>query len=431
MTIPVKLFSRLNFFILLLCGIGIQKSVNAQESKVNWKKDIQYLKKELPKQHKNLFSKITRESFNTSLDSITTSMEQYQTDIEKILAIQEQVIRIGDAHTGLGFYQILNPNYTFPIQVKWFADGPFISSIAESNGAHLGKKISAIGHIPWKEVVARLSALFVIDNEACILNSIPPLLPYGEVLKYYGLANCDSVCITVSDKNNHMEDVWLYSRKLVPFSKNNLLVLEPIKKNLIYKKQKEIFWFDYNEMDSLLYFQYNKCWSRELELIYGNKQKAGLLPSFNEIVDSLFLYINNGRVKNFVIDFRFNAGGSSLQGSQLAAKVAGNEKINRKGKLYIVTGRKTFSSAVINVMDFKKATHAIIIGEPTEGKPNHFGEVRSFKLPNSGLKVFYSTKYFYSEQGNVDSIYPDIDSRETFDFYMQGIDPVLQTIIGL
>ena len=39
-------------------------------------------------------------------------------------------------------------------------------------------------------------------------------------------------------------------------------------------------------------------------------------------------------------------------------------------------------------------TEAIFIGEPTGGRPNHFGEVKSFNLPNSGLSVRYSTKYF-------------------------------------
>jgi C-terminal processing protease CtpA/Prc len=76
--------------------------------------------------------------------------------------------------------------------------------------------------------------------------------------------------------------------------------------------------------------------------------------------------------------------------------------------LYVIIGRHTFSSAILNAIDLKQKAGAVLIGEPTSGKPNHYGEVRSITLPYSGKKLNYSTKYFSTYQQDTDSLYPDV-----------------------
>ena len=79
---------------------------------------------------------------------------------------------------------------------------------------------------------------------------------------------------------------------------------------------------------------------------------------------------------------------------------------------------------------FKKDKHnwCIFVGEETGGKPNHFGEVRSFKLPNSGLEVSYSTKYFKKSDKYINSFTPDYIIKESFVDLKKGIDPVYDWI---
>ena len=38
-------------------------------------------------------------------------------------------------------------------------------------------------------------------------------------------------------------------------------------------------------------------------------------------------------------------------------------------------------------LSLKEKAGALLVGEPTGGKPSHFGEVKSFELPVSGLSV--------------------------------------------
>lgn len=72
--------------------------------------------------------------------------------------------------------------------------------------------------------------------------------------------------------------------------------------------------------------------------------------------------------------------------------------------------------------------YGIFIGEETSGKPNHFGEVKSFQLPNSGIRVNYSTKYFKRTDENVSTIRPDIKLEPGFSDFVSGIDPAYEWI---
>lgn len=64
-----------------------------------------------------------------------------------------------------------------------------------------------------------------------------------------------------------------------------------------------------------------------------------------------------------------------------------------KGKVYLITGPATFSSAV-QLADAVKQYHmATIIGEPTGENTNDFGEVYKFDLSNSKLQIQLTTTF--------------------------------------
>ena len=72
---------------------------------------------------------------------------------------------------------------------------------------------------------------------------------------------------------------------------------------------------------------------------------------------------------------------------------------------------------------------AVLIGEPTGGKPNHFGALGSFVLPNSQLAISHSTKTFVKVDGDPDSVYPDVlVELDSADFFA-GHDRVLEAAL--
>jgi len=83
----------------------------------------------------------------------------------------------------------------------------------------------------------------------------------------------------------------------------------------------------------------------------------------------------------------------------------------------------------------KEKVESVIIDlrfNPTGQKPNAFGEVKSFHLPNSRIEVHHSTKYWTRIKGSdPDALYPDVPVEMTFHQYTQGIDPVLQKALTI
>ncbi|NMA52753.1 MAG: peptidase S41, partial [Peptococcaceae bacterium] len=98
------------------------------------------------------------------------------------------------------------------------------------------------------------------------------------------------------------------------------------------------------------------------------------------------------------------------------------------GRLYVIIGRGTYSSAVLNAVRLKKETNASFVGEATGGEPNHYGEVKQFTLPNSEKPIRYSTKYFKWLDEDTNTLEPDMVIEETFAAYRAGVDPVTEWI---
>lgn len=97
--------------------------------------------------------------------------------------------------------------------------------------------------------------------------------------------------------------------------------------------------------------------------------------------------------------------------------------------LFVIIGRQTFSSALLNTLDLKKSTKATFVGEATGGKPNHYGEVRQLYLPNTGITIGYSTKRFINSLEDVPSMLPDVTIEPSFEAFTNGQDPVLDWIL--
>lgn len=211
-------------------------------------------------------------------------------------------------------------------------------------------------------------------------------------------------------------------------TRQNRKMYKPDSLALCFRNERAFFIDYYQTTDNIYYLQYNRCWSKELELRYGNAQNAEKMPSFKDFEEKVFQTLDKNSIDKIVFDIRFNGGGNSSQGTEFIEKFAKLLEKNKNTKIYVILGRNTFSSAILNAMDFKRMTNAIFIGEETSGKPNHFGEVKSFQLPGSGIRVNYSTKYFKRTDENVSTISPDIKLEPGFSDFVSGIDPAYEWV---
>jgi hypothetical protein len=410
--------------VMLLCSTSSAQKDKSQA----WKSDIEYLRSELPKRHKNLFFKIDKTTFERKVDELSNTLSS-KTDSEIVISLQQIIAEMGDDHTGIDYQRILQSSGILPLTLYWFSDGLYVLATLDKYESALGKRITAVNGVPIVEVTARLSSLLAKTNDALIKHRIPNMLPSIALLRHFKITDSNSARIDFVDPNGGKKNLLIEELDYKAIGPNVRFVgFTPKSYPMSWSNQRSMFWSRFLEDDGILYVQYNRCWSKELEEQNGLKARAEKMPSFEAFSSQILADMKKAEVRKFVFDMRFNPGGSSPQGTELAKEVSEIDNINQHGKIFVVIGKRTYSSAVINAIDFKNHTEAILVGEPTSGKPNHFGEVNKFKLPCSGLSVSYSTKYFKYLEEDPDSLMPDIAVETTFNDFASGKDPVLDTI---
>jgi tetratricopeptide (TPR) repeat protein len=141
-------------------------------------------------------------------------------------------------------------------------------------------------------------------------------------------------------------------------------------------------------------------------------------------------FIAANPVEKLIIDLRSNGGGNNGLNRPVVIGLI-KSKIDERGRLFVITGRQTFSAAQNFVNELEKYTNAIFIGEPTAGHPNHYGDNRTFTLPNSKLEARVSTLYWQDMDPRDARPWtaPEVAAELSSDDYRTGRDPVMQAVL--
>jgi tetratricopeptide (TPR) repeat protein len=185
------------------------------------------------------------------------------------------------------------------------------------------------------------------------------------------------------------------------------------------KSPENYFWFEYVEDSRTVYVQYNEVANKTDESVADFSKR-------------LFAFVDTHPVDRFVLDLRWNTGGNNYLNKPLLLGIIKSNKIDQRGKLFTIIGRRTFSAAQNLVNDLEKYTNTLFVGEPTAGNPNFYGDAARIELPNSGIVVRASTLWWQ-----------DLDSRDTRKWtgphiaieltsedYRTDSDPVMKTILS-
>jgi hypothetical protein len=411
-------------FSLLIVGVVLSLTIYSQNEKIDWNTDLDYLVKELSEKHYNFFTVKSKEDFLSGINAIKQESKN-PNDFQVALKAQQLIAKFGDSHTMLNFNLLLNPNQILPIHLFWTSDGLYVLHTTPENEKILGSQVLSINNVPITTVIDSLSTLFAVDNQAMVKSLIPQTIPSLQILEYFGFANTEQVILGLKTETNQNQT---YILKASLMNRNNRVSFKPDSLAFSAKNENQVFTDFYYPDEKIYYILYNKCLSKEIALEYGNKEMAENLPSFKEFEEKAFNTLANESVIKIIFDMRYNGGGSSAQGTAFIEKLAKFLESNSTIKIYVVLGRATFSSAILNAMDFKRLTNSVFVGEETAGKPNHFGEVKSFQLLTSKLSVNYSTKYFKVTDEDVNTITPDVKIEMSFSDFMKGIDPVYEWV---
>jgi len=319
----------------------------------------------------------------------------------------------GDSHTRLGF----RPKIAFPLSFYWFKEGIFCVQALPEYRQALGCRLLSIEQKPIGDIIKTLSPAIPHENRSQLRKSVTGYLVFAEMLHGAGII-ADPAGTVYSLENRRGEPLELEMPSVsMKSGRRPVSAVGPDTPLPLYRKyQKSIYDFEYLPAYKTMYVIYNSCRERPDK-------------PFSRFVEEVFETVDQKNAERFVIDLRNNGGGNSAVFDPMIEELVGREDLNRKDRLYVIVGRSTFSSAVLNVVQLRNRTRATFVGEPSGGKPNHFGEVKIFFLKNSKLPVTYSTKYFSISKQDTDAVYPDIAVDFSHEDFINHRDPVLERIL--
>ena len=394
--------------------------------------DLNFVSTQLPALHPNFFHQSNRPTFNQAVAELTAKISN-ATDSEFYTGLVKLVAMAGDGHTSIATSSA--PFQFFPLQLRWFPDGVFVTGASDAYSQALGTQLIRVGNTPIADAMRQLAGVIPHENDAWLLDVIGNSLINQTLLQGLGLLPASGASPLAFRKPGGDEFTLQLDTALAPLANAIREDQGPIP---LYQQSADLnYWYTYSAENRMLYFRYNSCAN-----IPGNP--------FATFVTSLFATLDNNPVDTFVFDIRSNSGGDSGIVAPLFNGLASRFSTlsaNPQFRIYDVFNGGTFSSGLMNAEDLlipypesipgpnrnvNLSTRVTSIGQPSGGKPSHYGNPTGFLLPGSNIRGKVSTRLFPLPSGFTDtpSLYPSITVELRSTDYFARFDPVMAAILG-
>ena len=372
-----------------------------------WKDDVAFLGSELTKRHRDPYHFIPEERLQGAIAKLLDQIPTMRSVDDIVVGIHRITTAIGDGHTSLVTDQLYR---SFPLETFWFGSELRVIRTGPSLSDALGARIVRIGEHPIRRACDLLRPLvqqaenewFALHKSARLCTFAGPLLVQGILERgkppEFTFVHDDGRTITL-DPGEAMDaslDDWLDVRRTPPPTLQN---------------PREALWYTVLDDASTVYASF-----------YSYRDIESNAADLWRLVDAK-------HPRRLVLDMRQNGGGNFALGRQHLVYEAGfRPHVNRTGRLFVITGRATFSAAMVNAVDFRRETEAIIVGEPPGARPTGYQELAQFSLPHSGLRVNCSTHFYRFQDGEGTAVLPDKRIDPDWEAYKAGRDPVMEWI---
>lgn len=372
-----------------------------------WQEDVNYFKEQMIKKHKNAFHHVSKGEYEKDIEQLYRDVPALK-DHQVIVRLMQITAKIGDGHTGVHLPASFK---RYPVRFNYFGDDLYVIAATAPYKDALGARLIKIGEFGLAEINKRLATVISQDeNKWYTMSTVPAFLNIPEIVTGLGLASdYNHVSFTFLDSMNKEIQIEL---EPVPAGQDAGFIPVNNVRPLFLREINNPFWFTYLEDINAVYLSFKKY------------------DDINQHIRKLFDFIDEKKATRLIVDLRLNGGGDFYKGRMLISRIKEYNIINQKGNLFVITGRRTFSAAMVNSIDFKKETNAIILGEPPGEKPNSYSENDEMKLPNSKLVVSYSTRYYQFLDVDTPAFEPDIRIDPAWKYFKEGRDPVMEWIIS-
>ncbi len=386
-----------------------------------WRFDIAFAAAEIKRIHIEPFRVVSERVFDNAVRALSQRVSSLS-DNEIIVGLFRLFAMIGDGHTLLFFPE--SGRYAFhrlPIYLEEFKEGFFVTATTAEHRALLGAKVTRIGHAVIDFAAEKMNAIMAGDNRLGQRRYLPLALTYAELLHGLRLTDrSDSISIdAISPKGEPLHTV------LFPLAHNDSQkfiganTADGQTPPLWLKNESTPYWFEWLPDRRTVFFQFN-----------ANEQMSS--ENFEAFTRRLFSFIETHDVAKLVVDLRHNDGGTNLINRYLVLGIIQSAKINRRGALFVMISRQTFSAAMNLAADLERWTNAIFVGEPTGSSPNFVGDTTRIVLPYSELRGSASNNRWQNALAFDDRTWigPQFLYEPTFADWLANRDPALDAVLA-
>ena len=406
---------------LLFLALALAAPVRPQETERvdSWTEDILQIVEELPRLHPDPWFGIPQEEFETEVDVLLGKLEelsdaQVTVELMRLFALISRAGR--DGHSGIW------PIHArlLPIRVYSFSDGWFVVGASDEHGELVGSHLVAVGGVPVEEACARLAPLLTRDNEWNLRLKLSMALTTPEVLHGVGITpDAEKASVLLSTSAGVERTVELHATEHLTFEQHFALPARPGVRWL--EGREHAYRMEVLPGSRALYVQYNQIVPRAAD--------GRTLADF---ADELVRTFEGRELERVIVDLRSNGGGDNTTFGPMIRALQ-QPALARPGALYGLIGRETFSAAGNFAAALERETGAILVGEPTGGGPNQYGDARTLPLAHHPeLLVRISTRYHvFGEPDDARlATDPDVLVELSSADYFAGRDPVLERALA-
>lgn len=315
-----------------------------------------------------------------------------------------------DQHTFVRAPQIVIDNYlVYPINLTMIEKKLIITALGSMYDNYIGEEVVEINGYTIDQVHKAMKTIISSSTEVYSIRQADFQLNIKQSLEAAGIASSDGTLkIKLADGTG--------------------MILEAVS----YKDFKAIY---YNVLrENVPKTIYSGTWyegwdiSKDCLFVKYNVSENDKNYKVSQFVTDLFYAYDANSFSTMIIDLRSNQGGNSELLEDFIKRI-GKYIDAGKCSAYVLIGPDTFSYAVENVLDLKKAG-CMLVGTPTGGAINYYGSIRTFELPNSHIIAGCATRYHFKDKNSLTkSVIPDVFVDFSIDDYILGNDPQVEWVL--
>jgi hypothetical protein len=388
-----------------------------------WRTDLEQLIPGMAAIHPNLTHSTTRAALDQAVADLVGAIDA-STDDELMVGVLRIVAMVSaagcDAHTGAyiwgsGTY----PVDSLPLRLWLFpgehADQLVIVDALAPYQALIGSRIDAIEGRDTLAVRAAVNPIIPRDNDQTRRLLAPRYLLIPQVLRGLGLADAGPVSLRVTDSSGQTSSIDVEPVSMARYNDwaGPYGLHLPADPDVLYLSRiDDVLWWQMLPDARTLYVQYNR---------------ADSLPAAT--LDGLRAALDDPGVERVVLDVRHNFGGE-LHALDPIVDLFSDPRINQPDRLFVITGRNTFSGGSILVARLIE-TNAVTVGEPSGGCPTIWSDPSDVRLPYSGIVVSVAgdTAVAVDPNDPRQVLEPDSFVELGLRAWLDGRDPALESIV--